>query len=188
MLRRQRRRQVAPPSNLGLAVAFAGLLILAVSWLVLDMTARTFAFWLSQGDYVRTELEITHLDSGPQAKSLSGIVAVTGQEVRVQRIPPELIEFDASGTSGTRMSPAKAKGLRVPIWYAESHTSFLQSPPVQYLSEYPQPPTNAEMLTQGAITLTMLTLGLGCAIWGFRTRQPEASTTSSPIPPESAEN
>lgn len=166
---KRRREQEKLPTAWHATAVLLGLIVSALSLLVMDLAGRTFSFWLTQQDYVRTELNVTSVDQGPDADGMFGIVAATGEEIRVPRIPSELFEYDSpSDPTGTRMPPEKAKGKQIAIWYAESHTSIWTSPRVQFVSEYPQPPDEREVLFVSVIAVGMLGLGVGAAVWGFR--------------------
>lgn len=168
--RKRRAKEAEAPASAwhGCAVLL-GLVVLPVSLLVLDLTLRITSFWLSRDDYVRTELEVTDVDVGVDSEGMFGIVAATGEEIRVGRLPLELYEHDSpSDPIGTRMTPEQAKGKKIPIWYAAGHTSFWDSPAVQFVSEYPERPDGSTMAGPLCITLAMAGIGAGLVWWGLR--------------------
>lgn len=146
----------------------AGLLVLCVSLMFCELLTRTVFLWLARDDYAATEFEVTLLDNDPESDGVSGIVKSTGEEVRVAQVPTELHDQWWGGAVGTAMSPERARGKRVPIWYAPSHTSAFDSPAVVFQSEHPTLPDGAEVLSVTLMTLGIVTLGIVGLVFGFR--------------------
>lgn len=147
-----------------------GLAIACLAVFSLELTLRTFIFWLSRADYVRTEFKVTELHIGIEGDPMVwGTVAATGEELRLVRVPSELYEATTpNGPISTVISPEAAQGRVVPIWFARGHQSLFSSPRVQFVSEFETLPSALRVLGVAALSLRTLTLGLGCAWVGLR--------------------
>ena len=156
------------------ATFVSGLIIICFAVLVLGLTSRTSFFWLSRDDYIRTELTVTDLDPGTEDSdaTLSGTVTATGKEIHTHHIPQELFEFDSPNDPiGTHMDAEKARGKRIPIWFAEDHQSFFSSARIQYVSEYDSLPDFKLVLKTAAVGLALFVAGIWLMCYG--TDRPE---------------
>src|SRR3954453_21989271 len=98
MSRRARRKPSLPKparapaegrSGCATAAVLVGLVLAVLGVFGSTLTSRAFLFWLSRGDYIRTELEVTEISHGDGA-AVYGRVAATGEKVRCTRVPAEL--------------------------------------------------------------------------------------------------
>ncbi len=154
----------------GKLLFIGGLLVVIVALFTLNLTIRTLTLWWHQGDYVRTELEVTGL-SPSRSPLLFGIVAATGEEIHTSILPTEIFTYDSpSDATGTLKRSADIEGLRIPVWYCPRRHSIFGNPHVYYVSEYGTLPTARTALGVVAINLAIALLGALGIRQGLRTR------------------
>lgn len=157
-------------SALPLAATMFGLLLVCIALLTAELTGRTMLFWLARDDYIRTEVTVTNvlIDSELEV-AVWGIVAATGEEVRLPSVPTELHVYDSpSDPTGELIEPSAARGTVIPIWFADDHTSLFSSARVHFVSEYDTLPSGWLVLGTAAVNLAVLALGVWCTAYGFR--------------------
>jgi len=148
-----------------------GIFVFFFSLMIGRMTERAWRIHLNADRYVKTDLEIIHLDETPGDGPRSHIVRVgaTGEELIVRDLDARITTKHGPGGAIGRYPPAiNAKGRRMPAWYTPDAGGVLSDLRIAYLSEYDSLPHPVHVAKVTLVNLLVLTIGAMMIRTGFR--------------------
>lgn len=159
------------PRGLDIFLLIGGIFIFFFGLMIGRMTERAWRLHANAGKYIKTELEIIHLDTsggdGPSSHVVR--VAATGEEVIVHDLDTRITtKHGPGGVIGTLPTAAAAQGLRMPAWYTPQRAGIFSDLRVAYLSEYDSLPGKAHAIKVTLVNLVFLLGGAMMVRTGYR--------------------
>ena len=159
------------PRGLDIFLLIGGIFVFFFGLMIGRMTERAWRLHLNADKYIKTELEIVHLDtSGGDSSSTHVVrVAARGEEIVVHDLDTRItIKHGPGGVIGTLPTAAAAQGMRMPAWYTPERAGIFSDLRVAYLSEYDPLPGKAHAIKVTLVNLVFLIAGAAMVRTGYR--------------------
>lgn len=163
--------EINRPRGFDIFLLIGGIFVFFFGLMVGRLTERAWRLHLNAERYIKTELEILHLDDtpgegGPGAHVVR--VAATGEEIIVHDLDTRITtKHGPGGVIGTLPTATAVQGMRMPAWYTPNAGGVFSDLRVAYLSEYDSLPGKAHAIKVTLVNLAFLVAGAATIRTGY---------------------